>query len=801
MPTYSQRGRLMTISTSLDEDALLIQELVGQEAISALFHFRLDLLAENITEIPFDKLLGQKVTVLLELPDAIDVRYFSGIASRIVRGTRGQEFTNYQLEIVPELWLLTKKFQSRIFQKMSVPDILQEVLRGLNVKYNLQGSYEPRVYCVQYRETDFNFASRLMEEEGIFYFFTHSEDGHEMVVSDHFGAYPDVPCESKIIYESIQGQYRDEDRILSFSKTQEIRSGQVTLFDHSFELPHKHLDVNETMIDGTIAVGDVKHILKVGPTAQLEIYDYPGGYAKRFDGTPGKILADGERTADIRMQSEECNAVVMEGEGTCRQFTSGHKFELERHFSDNGEYVLTGVSHSCRQDLQFRSHGEQSGDTIDYTNQFRCIPRAVPFRPLRTAVRPVVHGTQTAVVTGPAGEEIHTDKYGRIKVQFHWDRAGSGDEQSSCWVRVATPWAGKGWGMFTLPRVGQEVVVDFLEGDPDRPLVVGSVYNADHMHAYDLPAEQTKSYLKSLSSKGGKGFNEIRFEDKKSSEQVFLHGEKDLEIRIKNDRKEWIGRDRHLMVKRDKFEHIERDSHADIKRDYIEKIGRDHHIEVAGKEAIKVTGSHSMKVQGDVIEEFKANHSCQVTQNVYLKGMQVVIEASAGITLKVGGNFVTIDPSGVAIKGTLIQLNSAGMALTGTAGALVAPLSPTAALEAVKADPGAMGAAVARRTMTPAALSLQQVAPAVRRSAAADAPTHAPDSEENLEKKSWIEIELVDEAGQPVPGEPYRITLPDGTTVADGTTDEKGRARVDHIDPGSCKVTFPNLDKDAWQPK
>jgi type VI secretion system secreted protein VgrG len=223
-------------------------------------------------------------------------------------------------------------------------------------------------------------------------------------------------------------------------------------------------------------------------------------------------------------------------------------------------------------------------------------------------------------------------------------------------------------------------------------------------------------------------------------------------------------------------------------------------LEVAGKEAIKITGSHSLKVQGDVIEEFKANHSCQVTQNIYLKGMQVVIEASTGITLKVGGNFITIDPSGVAVKGTLIQLNSAGAALSGSAGSLVSPLSPTEALEAVTAEPGAMAAAAAQPG-TPLNMSLQQVAPAARTSAATDAPTHNPSAEENREKEHWIEIELLDEEGQPIAGEPYRITLVDGTTVADGTLDEKGRARVDNIDPGTCKVTFPDLDKDGWEPK
>ena len=248
------------------------------------------------------------------------------------------------------------------------------------------------------------------------------------------------------------------------------------------------------------------------------------------------------------------------------------------------------------------------------------------------------------------------------------------------------------------------------------------------------------------------------------------------------------------------MEKINRDIHIDAARDQIQKIGRDQHLEITGKSAVKITGSHSVNVTGDVIEEFKANHSSQVTQNLYLKAMQIVIEASTGITLKVGGNFITIDPSGVAIKGMpMVQINSAGAALSGSAGALVSPLAPTAAVEADKADPGAMAqSGPGSVAVTPANLSSVKVA---KKSAASDAPTHDPNSEENKDKKHWIEIELVDEAGKPVAGEPYQVTLPDGSTVADGTLDEKGRARVEGIDPGTCKVTFPNLDKEAWKPK
>jgi type VI secretion system secreted protein VgrG len=247
------------------------------------------------------------------------------------------------------------------------------------------------------------------------------------------------------------------------------------------------------------------------------------------------------------------------------------------------------------------------------------------------------------------------------------------------------------------------------------------------------------------------------------------------------------------------MEKVGRDIHIEGARDQIQKIGRDHHLEIDGKSAIKILGSQSLSVTGDVIEEFKANHSSQVTQNLYLKAMQVVIEAATGLTLKVGGNFITIDPSGVAIKGTLVQINSAGAALSGNPGSLVSPLGPTAAQEADKADPGDMGQGTAGSvTRTPANLSSVTV---VKKSPGADARTHDPNSEENKDKKHWIEIRLEDKDGKPVPGEPYVVTLPDGSTVASGTLDDKGWARVDNIDPGNCIVTFPNRDKQSWKGK
>jgi type VI secretion system secreted protein VgrG len=706
-------------------------------------------------------------------------RYFNGVCRWVSQGARDETFTSYRMEIVPTFWFLTKSAQSRIFQHISVPDILKKVLAGLDVAWEINGTFHPRDFCVQYRETDFNFASRLMEEEGIFYFFEHTADGHKMVVSNSPDSHPDLENLSTIIYEEVSGGLREEERITAWEKTQELRSGKYTLWDHHFEKPKEKLEGEVPILD-KLTVGTIEHQLKLNANWNLEIYDYPGAYAQRFDGVEKGggdqssdlnmiHTADSERTTKIRMEQETVPGLVIKGTSNCRHFVSGYKFALDRHFDANGEYVLTSITHSA----QLTGTGYRSGEgDFSYENSFTCIPFDVsfPFVPPQSTVKPTVTGTQTAVVVGPPGEEIFTDKYGRVKVQFHWDRQGRNDADSSCWIRVAHPWAGKKWGTIFIPRISMEVVVDFLEGDPDQPIIVGCVYNADMMPPYDLPAEKTKSTTKTMSSKTGNGFNEIRFEDKKGQEQVFIHGEKDQDIRIKNDRREWIGNDRHLVVKRDKREHIERDEENVVKRDQIEEIGRDHHLLIKGKEAIKIDSSHSFTVDGDVNEKFANNHNEQVGQSIHIKaGMNIILEAGLEITLKVGGNFIDINPAGIFIKGMMVMINSGGAAGSGPG---ASPVSPTAAKLAEIADnakPGSLGESYkSQRAATP---------PGER--AAANAPSHDPTSEENKKKKSWIEIVLVDQDNKPVPGERYRITLPDGTTLAEGTLDEKGFARED----------------------
>jgi len=540
--TKSQIGQPLRLTTPLGPDALFLTGFTAREGISRLFRFDLELLAENRRDIPFDKLLGQPVGIALSL-GLEKTRYFGGIVSRFAQGTRDATFTHYRAEVVPHAWMLTQRSQSRIFQHQTVPDILKVIFEGIDVDYGgLKRKFHPRNYCVQYRETDFAFASRLMEEEGIFYIFKHTKEGHQLVLVNTPHSYPEVPEQPKVVFEEVQGGNRPEFRITGWEKEQQIRPGKVSLRDHTFELPDKDLAA-EKLPPENVSIGDVKHSLRLPGGDQREIYDYPGGYVSRFDGIDAggverssdiaKVFEDNERTADIRIQAEAAAALRIHGTGNCRQFTSGHTFQLTRHFNANGTYVLTEVEHHVRHAGDLRSG---DGVSLVYENKFTCIPQALPYRPARMTPKPRVEGTQTAVVVGPPGEEIFCDKYGRVKVQFHWDRHGKADGNSSCWVRVATPWAGRGWGGIHIPRIGQEVVVDFLEGDPDRPLIVGSVFNADVMPPFDLPAGKRLSGFRTSSTPHSGGSNEITFDDTKGKERVTIHAQYDMNTTVDNNK-------------------------------------------------------------------------------------------------------------------------------------------------------------------------------------------------------------------------------------------------------------------------
>ncbi len=546
MPTYTQGDKPLSITTPLGEDVLLLTGFRGHEAISELFNFQLDVVAQLTAasdKVHFDRIIGQSVTVEMRLVDG-NSRYFNGIVKRFSQGARDEKLAQFRAELVPKFWLLTKKVRSRIFQNLTVPDILNQVLTGLDVSYEIFDTYYPRDYCVQYRESDFDFASRLMEETGIYYFFKHTDGAHQMIVTDVANQHPDVPEQSEISCEHVSGLLRQDMRVTAWEKSQELRSGEYTLWDHCFELPGNHLEAKHKIVE-SVAVGSVTHKLKVGGNDQLEIYNYPGGYAQRFDGVDRngqprpqdlqKIFRDKDKTVQLRMEREESASLEINGASDCGHFVAGHKFALREHFDADDTYLLTRVEHDARVPSAYRS---DEPPTLDYENRFTCIPAALPYRPPRVTPKPVIAGIQTATVAGPAGQEIFCDKYGRVKVQFHWDREGKNDAGSSCWLRVAQVWAGNGWGAFFWPRIGHEVVVNFEEGDPDQPLITGSVYNAANMPPFALPMKNQLAGLKSCSVSGSsqQHFNGIVFDDTKGHEHLGIHSERHMSFNSEFDK-------------------------------------------------------------------------------------------------------------------------------------------------------------------------------------------------------------------------------------------------------------------------
>ena len=709
---FAHQDRPMKLTTPFGADALILTAVRGREALSELFHFELEVVLED-THKPFlfEQLLGQEVTA--EFVHTSGKRSLQGIVIQITQGDAVERFMPYRLEVVPRLWMLTRRHRSRIFQQKSIPQVLQEVFTGLDVSYQIQGDFEPREYCVQYRETDFHFASRLMEEEGIYYFF--KQPGDSLVLANTPQSHPEIPYQGKVVYETMSGHTAQEDRVHSWLKSQEIRSVKYLLWDETFEMPGKHLEA-EKPVAPSVSVGRVVHKLDAGTSGNEEIYDFPGGYAHRFDSVSSaggdqsdhlqKIFTDNVRTVGIRMQQETLPALSIHGQSGHAGFTAGHTFELNGHPTDSAKFVLTSVEHDAHQPI-----GTGKAAPYTYQNQFEAIPVTLPFRPIRKTRIPMVHGVQTATVVGPANDEIFTDKYGRVKVQFPWDREGKNDASSSCWIRVGTHWAGKHWGAIHIPRIGQEVIVDFVEGDVDRPIVVGSVYNADMMPPYQLPDKKTVSTLKSRSTLKGAddNYNEFRFEDLKGKEQIFLHAERDQDVRVKAESRTWVGANSHQIVKQNQKEKVEQDKHSTIGGKYLIETGGDQHIntkgnvcekvganrdstvggnqveKIGGKNDVEVGGDHNEKVGGTMSltvsssleEKSGTKFAHEAGQEIHLKaGMKVILEAGMQLTIKGPGGFVDIGPSGVTIQGIMVLINSGGAAGSGSGSSPSSPGSP-----------------------------------------------------------------------------------------------------------------------------
>lgn len=636
MTDYHQQTRGLQLTTPLGPDALLLTSMSGEEQMSRLFNYELRMLADDDSIQP-DDIVGKKVTFSVEYPDG-DKRYFNGIVNRFAFLGTGDRLSEYRAQVVPWLWFLTLTSNCRIFQNKSVPEIIKSVFEKLgfsDYELTMQGQHPAWDYCVQYRETDFNFISRLMEQEGIFYFFRHEEGKHTLVIADQKSSYQDCKDNQVKLEFDLSGP-NPFDQITSWEHQYEFRTGKWTQTDYNFETPSLDL---KSSTPTTVSLPGV---------SKYEMYDYPGEYEKKSDGDP---------ETKLRMEAEEVGYNMVHGTSYCRSFTPGGKFKLQKHHAKGEEgkgYVVIGVRHWAGVGGTYVTGSGQSES--GYGNAFTCIPDSVVFRPARITPKPYVHGAQTALVVGPSGEEIYPDKYGRVKVQFYWDREGKKDENSSCWIRVAHPWSGKQWGMISIPRVGQEVVVSYLEGDPDRPLITGMVYNAETMPPYTLPDNKTQTGIKTRSSmKGGSdNFNELRFEDKKAKEEIYFHAEKDFNRVVENNDTLKVG-----------------SSKADDGSQTIEIWKNRTETVKTGNELVTIEqGNRTVNVnQGNDTHEIKqGNRSVLIdmgNDSLAIKmGNQTTkldlgassTEAMQSITLKVGQNSIVIDQMGVTIKGMMVSV-------------------------------------------------------------------------------------------------------------------------------------------------
>ena len=581
----TQQDREVEIITPLGKDVLLLQDMTVSEELGRLFTIEAEVLSKE--NISFEDLLGQNVSIRVNLTEG--KRFFNGYVSGMSQAVDEGHYARYNITLKPWFWFLTRTSDCKIFQNQTVPDIFKQVCNGLgftDIEDKLTASYRTLEYCVQYRETDFNFLSRLLEQEGIYYYFSHEEGKHTLNLADSYGSHEPIPDYAEIeYYPPDDTVVRDDKRINSWSVTKNIQPGAYVLTDYDFVRPKADLKVDST-------------VTKTHSEAEHEIFDYPGEYVENGDGNNYVRT----RIEELHTQYEQA-----QGQGIAKGLMSGGLFTLANYPREdqNREYLVASVTHNIHMD-DFESGG---GGGSSYTNNFTVIESSTPYRAARVTPKPMVQGPQTAVVVGPGGEEIYTDEHGQVKLQFHWDRYGESDENSSCWVRVSQLWAGKTWGGIHIPRIGQEVIVEFLEGDPDRPIVTGRVYNGDQTPPYDLPANKTQSGIKSRSSKGGSGanFNEIRFEDKKGEEQVYVHAEKNQDNIVENDETTSVGHDR--------TEDVGNDETISIGNDRTETVGHDEDITIGNNRTEKVVVNETINIGSNRSVTIGSNKTETITIN------------------------------------------------------------------------------------------------------------------------------------------------------------------------------------------
>lgn len=669
-------NRVITMEGSYSSSPVNLKNARIVEGFSTLTETTVEFVSSN-DMIDMQDFLGAEIHLNIEDQDQ-EHRTFTGHCIGIEHVGLYQGLQHYVLDVRPWLWFLTRERNNRIFQELSVVEIFDEIMgqHGFSgdVKKSLNETYKPRVYCVQYDETDFEFLSRLMEEEGIYYFFENDGKKLKMVLADSISAHNPTPKFSSIDFHFKEGQYRKEtDHIFDWAERAGITTGKVTLKDYDFTKPKAPMkDVK--------AIPKGKHSYK-----NKEHYMYPGH--SRIEGT-------GEGYSRVRMESLAVQHEISRGAGNVRNLGVGQVFKLKDHPRDvvNADYLVVRCVHEFQIETDYEDEETKKplfesklpvdeDNTDSYRNVFDVIPKSVPFRAPQDTHWPEIPGLQTAVVTGPSGEEIYTDEYGRIKVQFFWDRLGKKDEHTTCWVRVVMPWTGKNWGMISIPRIGQEVVIQFEEGDPDRPICTGMLYNADTMPPYALPANMTQTGLVTRSSKQGNAntFNELIFEDKIEKEFVRLQSERDYKETIKNNAEITIGLEHQdpgdltQTVYHTKTETIQTGDHIFsvdtgnqeifVKTNHTKQVDGESSTTIKQDTAFEVTdGNYSQTISsGDVAREVSmGSESKTISMGDWtVKTTAGSIEFTAGMEIKftVGGNSITIDNSGITVKGLMVTVD------------------------------------------------------------------------------------------------------------------------------------------------
>jgi type VI secretion system secreted protein VgrG len=623
---FKQFTRLAQINSPLGPDKLILAEMGGSEELGRLFDYELQVTSDD-PAIDLNQLLGKPMSLSVQVSVG-NSRHFHGIVARCSQSVDRGQFASYRVTLRPWLWLLTRTSDCRIFQHLSVPQIVKQVFRDLgfsDFEDALSRTYREREYCVQYRESSFDFVSRLLEEEGIYYFFRHEQERHVLVLADAYGAHQTVPGYASVPYYPPDGQHRERDHINDWHLAQEVQPGSFELNDYDFQRPSARIDVRSAMP-------------RPHQAGDYPLYDYPGAYAQ---------TQDGEHYARTRLEALQSLHERIELRGNARGLGSGHLFSLEgfSRQDQNREYLIVAARYYVHQE-RLESGGGSGGPQFE--SNLSCIDAQQSYRPVASTLRPIVKGPQTAVVVGPAGEEIWTDQYGRVKVHFHWDRHDQSNENSSCWIRVSQATAGKSWGAIQVPRIGQEVIVSFLEGDPDRPIITGRVYNAEQTVPYDLPGNATQSGMKSRSSKGGTpaNFNEIRMEDKKGAEQLYVHAERNMDSVVEQNQTLSVGISR------------------------VKTVGL---VEVAtiGQDRIRTVRQHdTLQVGGNKRDSVGANYVMDAGDKIRLVCGKSVIELKADGTINIScENFnVHAGENGIINTGGQLDLNLGGGPVAKTSG-------------------------------------------------------------------------------------------------------------------------------------